>query len=184
MKTDARHMRRMVLPVLALIAAMLIAFATAVPAFAATTTTGSTTQKVTITDLVTERFKLTGQSVRFDGEVVGNMMNADRGHKWVLVADGGETISVYMKDADVEQLENFGGYGIVGDKVRIVGVFHVECMTHDSDIDVHATEVKLIEKGGPVEEPASPEPLVPALIVLGIGIVAGIVYWRLRERLR
>ena len=184
MKPNASVTRHMVLPILSLLAALLIVFSIIPVAFAASTTSGSGPEKVTITDLVTERYKLTGQSVRFDGEVVGTMMNADHGHKWVLVADGGETISVYMKDADAEQLETFGEYGTVGDKVRITGVFHVECMAHDGDIDLHATEVKLVEPGGPVAEPASPEPLMPAIIVLAIGIVAGIVYWRLRERLR
>ena len=184
MKPDARSIRRLALPVLAFLAALLLALSAASPAVAATTSSNSGSQKVTITDLVTERYKLTGQSVLFDGEVVGTMMDADRGHKWVLVADGGETVSVYMKDADAEQLETFGAYGTVGDKVRITGVFHVECMAHDSDIDVHANEVKLVEPGGPVEESSVPAPLTPAIIVLAIGVVAGIVYWRLRERLR
>lgn len=181
MRSIARHTGKALLALIALLFAASALLAVAAPAHAATS---SGTQKVTIGDLITERYKLTGQSVQFEGEVVGAPLDADRGHTWVLVAEGGETVSVYMKDDDAAHLEHFGEYGTVGDTIRVTGIFHVECMTHDSDLDVHATEVKIIEPGGPVEEPASPEPLVPAIIVLVVGVVTGIVYWRLRERLR
>lgn len=100
-------------------------------------------------DLIDRAKDYDGQTVVYEGEVVGDILY--RGdYAWLAVSDGSNTISCFVTKAQAEQISVVGGYGKRGDSVRVTGVFHRACAEHGGDLDLHAASVTVITAGMPL----------------------------------
>ena len=86
-------------------------------------------------------------AVIYAGEVIGDIMHRGNGYTWVNVKDGSYAIGVWMPSEFAEKIKLTGKYLVKGDTVKIRGIFHRACPLHGGDLDIHATELELIEKG-------------------------------------
>lgn len=117
----------------------------------------------TAADTVLLGAKSNGETVTFEGEAIGEALRAEGGHKWVNVLSGGTALGVVMTSEQVALIQRFGRYQSVGDTVEVTGVYNVGCDEHGGEIDVHATQVTVIEAGY-----HDPEP--PHLWQLGVSV--------------
>ncbi|MGI6216147.1 MAG: hypothetical protein ACOYIK_00900 [Coriobacteriales bacterium] len=137
-----------------------------------------------ITDLVNGGTAEDNLTVSVSGEVVGEIINADSSHKWIALSQDGETVSVYVRNSDAEQIQHLGKYGETGDTVTVTGTFHLDCSAHQGDMDIHAVSFKIVSSGGATMEEPDIAKLRIAVILLVVGLAVGFTYWRLRERMR
>ena len=106
-------------------------------------------------DLIDRAKDYDGQSVVYEGEVVGDILY--RGdYAWLNVFDGTNTIGCYVTARQAEQVSSVGGYGKRGDTVRVSGVFHRACAEHGGDLDLHADTVSILQAGGLFSMPVNP----------------------------
>jgi hypothetical protein len=138
----------------------------------------------TIVGLTNAGQQLDGQNVTFQGEVVGDILNAERGYRWLMLQDGGATISVLVAEQEVAKVTHLGRYGQVGTRLEITGTFRVDCPDHDGLTDVHANRVVVIDEGYETESGFVVRELeIGGLLVL-VGLCLLVLHWRLRERTR
>ncbi len=143
------------------------------PALASATTVSST-------DLIEKAKELDGQEIVFTGEVIGDIM--DRGdHTWINVSDGSNAIGVWAENKLMSGITVAGMYEVHGDEVKISGVFHRACPEHGGDLDIHATQIELMEKGYAAADSTEPWKL-PAAAVLATAAVILFAYMILRRR--
>ncbi|MBN2821570.1 MAG: hypothetical protein JXR33_00050 [Coriobacteriia bacterium] len=138
-------MRRAVIP-LAVIVAFTVALVPAT-AFGAQVPTD-----VTAAELTSLTQDLDGAMVRLSGEVVSEALHSDGEGVWLNVLSDGTAIGVYMPAEMAEAVTTFGDYRHNGDVIEVVGVYNEACDEHGGDLDVHATELRVIEPGSPREQ--------------------------------
>jgi hypothetical protein len=120
--------------------------------------------------------------VKFDGECIGDILNADAGHKWVVVADGNDTIPVYMANSYAAQIQTLGNYGITGTHVRVIGTFELSSKQQDGLCDVNVQGLQILDQGGPAPVPVKPAYLYLAGIFFLLSAGVALLYHVLRER--
>lgn len=140
--------------------------------------------EVNVARLVAGDIGLNGETVTFSGEVVGEPIVADSSHMWLQVDDDGIGIAVFMRNSLAEQIIYYGGYDCTGDTISITGIYHFDCAAHQGDLDVHAVNIEVVKSGAPIKHDDGLDRLWPAALIVVAGAIAGIVYWRLRERMR
>jgi hypothetical protein len=138
----------------------------------------------TIVGLTNAGQQLDGQDVTFQGEVVGDILNAEKGYKWLMLQDGGATISVLVAEHEVAKVTHLGRYGQVGTKLEISGEFQVDCSDHDGLTDVHANRVTVIDEGSKLESGFVARELQIGGLLVIVGLCLLVLHWRLRERTR
>ncbi|HBT95087.1 MAG TPA: hypothetical protein DEB24_02800 [Coriobacteriia bacterium] len=161
----------------ALIVALTLAFLLAppIPALAATTT---------VTELTNAGVQMDGQQVVVEGEVIGDIIYADVGHKWLMLSDGNASISVLTKNADAQKIVYLGRYNQVGTRVEISGVFRVDDTTRDGLTDVTAQSIKILDEGYAVQSPVDWQKIQIGALLLVVGGIVIFIHWRLKERTR
>ena len=116
---------------------------------------------------------LNGSEVSFTGEAVGDIVNADEGHKWVNIrGSSNSAISVYMPDDLAKLIQNVGDYHMTGTTLKITGTYHIACPEHEGELDVHASTAEVTDNGGPVTHMVAPGRLEAAFVLC---IVAGLL---------
>jgi hypothetical protein len=138
----------------------------------------------TIVGLTNAGRQLEGQDVTFQGEVVGDILNAEKGYKWLMLQDGGATISVLVAEHEVAKVAHLGRYGQVGTRLEITGEFQVDCPDHDGLTDVHANRVVVIDEGFETESSFTARELEIGALLILVGLCLLVLHWRLRERTR
>jgi hypothetical protein len=138
----------------------------------------------TIIGLTNAGPQLDGQEVTVQGEAVGDILVAEKGFRWLMVQDGGASISVLMNERDASKVTRLGRYGQIGTHLEITGEFHVDCADHDGLTDVHATQVTIIDEGTMVESRFNARKLEIGALLVIVGLCLLVVHWRLRERTR
>lgn len=88
-----------------------------------------------------------GSVVEFEGEAVGEALRAGDGRVWVNVSSGGAAVGVVASEQDAGAIDTFGRYGWVGSTVYVRGVLNVACDEHGGDLDVHATDLTVVQRG-------------------------------------
>jgi hypothetical protein len=131
--------------------------------------------KVSSTDLIENALALDGQTVVYTGEAIGDLM--PRGdHAWVNLSDGSNAIGVWI-DADMlRTVSTMGRYGQVGDILQVTGVFHRACQEHGGDMDLHAEQIVVLQKGHTVQGAVSGWKIILAIMFMVLDIVILIVY--------
>jgi hypothetical protein len=138
----------------------------------------------TIPGLSNAGTQIDGQTVTFQGEAVGDIINADEGHKWLTLEDEGSTISVYVTDYQANRISHLGRYDQRGSFVEVTGTFHAACPIHDGLTDVHADRLTVLDAGEELESELDFNELKIGGVLLAIGLLLLVLQWRLRERLR
>lgn len=96
-----------------------------------------------------------GTTVRFEGEVISEALAGGAEHVWVNVLSDGVAVGVWMPEAMTDDLQVFGDWQHVGDRVAVTGVFNAACDEHGGDLDVHVTELELVARGTERERPVA-----------------------------
>ena len=107
-----------------------------------------------------------GRQVMFQGEVIGVMMRGD--YAWVNLLDNGYAIGVWCRVDDAMKISFVGDYNNLGDKVEVVGIFHMACLEHGGDMDVHAVTLEISSKGHAIER-------MPSFMIILVSVVLAIV---------
>jgi hypothetical protein len=150
----------------------------------ATPVAASAEPNTTIVGLVNAGQQLDGQEVAIQGEAVGDILAAEKGFRWLMLQDGGATISVLVSEADAAKVTRLGRYGQVGTRLEVTGTFHVDCADHDGLTDVHASAVKIIDEGVDVASRLDARKLEIGALLIVVGLCLLALHWRLRERTR
>lgn len=101
---------------------------------------------ISINDLISESHDFDIETVMIEAEVILEVL--ERGdHAWINVNDGTNAIGVYLPIEMTEEIKVFGDYNHRGDIVSITGVFSRNCDEHGGEIDIHATSLKIVERG-------------------------------------
>lgn len=142
-----------------------------------------------IADLATADSYLDGQTVQVTGEAVGDSIRAgfDGENRWITLqaVDGSYAqVTVYMTAEAAERVDTFGAYGKTGTTLQVRGTFNLACAEHDGLTDLHANHVSVVEKGLVSEEPFEASAFVPGAVLVLMGGVLLLVFYRMRERLR
>ncbi|MEM2282378.1 MAG: hypothetical protein QXH26_02370 [Candidatus Hadarchaeales archaeon] len=101
-------------------------------------------QPVTVGDLLSHPENFNNTKVTIRGEVFGILR---RGREvWVSVENGG-VIGVFCRVEMTENLKVAADYRHKGDIIEVVGIFHMACPEHGGDVDLHAENLWLVERG-------------------------------------
>jgi hypothetical protein len=101
---------------------------------------------ISINQLISESHDFDKKTIIIEAEVILEVL--ERGdHAWINVNDGTNAIGVYLPIEMTEEIKVFGDYNHRGDIVSITGVFSRNCDEHGGEIDIHATSLKIVERG-------------------------------------
>lgn len=131
-------------------------------------------------DLIENAASYEGKLVEFQGEVVGDIMARGK-YAWINVNDGQRAIGIWVEKSLIQDIKTTGSYNYIGDKIKATGIFHRACPEHGGDLDIHAQNISINEKGYKVEHPISQAKIVVALFLL-VAVLAAIFYPRFLPR--
>jgi len=126
------------------------------------------TEEVTVGELTQAPEYLDNTEVEFEGEVVGDRINADEDQVWITLNDGSGAITVLMPRELEQQIEYYGSYAYEGTHLRITGEFRLACAQHYGVSDVHATSIVAVTETGHARKSA----VDPLLLGEGIVLIA------------
>jgi hypothetical protein len=152
---------------------------------------------VTIQELVDHMEEFNDRVVTVEGEVVGDVMRRGE-NAWITVNDDAYSemtldegqgftgysnvgIGVWVSAAAADSIEFCGGYKVRGDRFVVTGVFHRACPEHGGDTDIHATSLRLAERGHEISHPFDYTML---LVALGLLAVSLFLWFLLRRKVR
>jgi len=177
-------------------AALCIAAALVVPAWAAGALATGAPPAVTSVELVEQPERWDGKRVSFTGEAVGSAMrrgeltwlhlNDDAyglatGSRPVFLEGYNSGHAVTVPSALAQRIEHFGSYSQRGDLVRIEGVFRSAAPEHGGDMLIEADALVVERAGEALERPVGRGKAV-ALAVLAVA--AGAAYYLMVARRR
>jgi len=111
-------------------------------------------QAATSLDLLNNAKEYDGKTVHYNGEVIGDLMI--RGdYAWLHVNDGSMAIGIWAPKVMVQNISYIGNYHQKGDTVEVSGIFHRSCLEHGGDLDIHASEIKIVTSGNALIQPIS-----------------------------
>jgi len=124
--------------------------------------------------LITRAKQYDGQEVIYQGEVVGEVMR--RGpYAWVNVHDGANAIGVWAGLSLIQDITYAGAYQVRGDIIEVAGVFHRACLEHGGDLDIHAANVTLKERGKKSLDSFDSGEVATAVLLLGVLVLIWIL---------
>jgi hypothetical protein len=127
--------------------------------------------------------ELDGATVVFSGEAIGDELRAPDGQRWVNILDEGVAIGVVADPRLLESIDGYGEWSRIGTHVEVTGVYNVACPQHGGDLDVHASQIRVLAPSETVEHPIMPAKAAAALVALGITLAIAARYRTLRRRL-
>jgi aspartyl/asparaginyl-tRNA synthetase len=102
-------------------------------------------------ELIARAKEFNGKKVIYRGEAVTAIM--ERGaYAWINLNDGSNAIGIWCKSQSLGPVKFLGDYKHKGDMVEVTGKFNRACPMHQGDMDIHATDVKIISHGRRVDE--------------------------------
>jgi hypothetical protein len=117
--------------------------------------------------------------VTFSGEVLGILLRGD--FAWVNISDNGYSIGVWCRASDAKKVSIIGDYKHLGDIVQVTGTFHMACVEHGGDLDIHADNLTVLAAGKELDK--SVNLLFAALSVILVVVAFLITFhlWRVRK---
>ncbi|HAW50187.1 TPA: hypothetical protein DCX16_04490 [bacterium] len=114
--------------------------------------------------------------VTIEGEVIGKPMK--RGKYYLInVNDGTATIGIFTRE--LPEITYYGRYGVLGDRIRVIGEKNYACKEHWGKLDIHADSIEILEKGKLEEKPISKNKLFFSLALLLITLLLVVVHRRI-----
>ncbi len=106
---------------------------------------------VSSTELINNAKNYDGSSVVYAGEAIGDVMI--RGdNAWINVNDGENAIGIWLDKASAQKISFTGSFHGKGDRLEVTGAFQRSCPAHGGDLDIHASEIRIISPGRAVVE--------------------------------
>jgi hypothetical protein len=135
-------------------------------------------------ELITHAKTYDDASVEYQGELIGSVL--DRGSfAWLNIHDGANAIGVWAQKSQLPDIRFGGMYGVRGDRLRVVGVFHRSCLEHGGALDIHAVTVEMLEPGQEIRELASLDRVKALAVLSGVVTCLWILrLWRKRRNRR
>jgi hypothetical protein len=138
-------------------------------------------QSLTSTDLLNNTKRYDGQTVAYQGEVIGDIMVRGE-YAWLHINDGITAIGAWIPKTLVSDIQHLGDYHQKGDIVEIRGEFHRACPEHGGDLDIHVQEITKIASGNRLLEPASISKLYLGIFLTLISLlVYAVKFWKRKE---
>lgn len=121
-----------------------------------------------------------GRTIEFRGEAIGEAMRRssmawihlnDDAYMWKNLEEGAALggynsgQAVWLPVELVSKIRFFGDYRHEGDVVMVRGVFHAACREHGGDMDIHATELIVVQAGHPVVQSVNTGRLLTGLLL-------------------
>lgn len=138
--------------------------------------------QTTLAELLDARRALDGKMVVFQGEAIGDIINAGNNRKWVLLDDNGAALSVLLTADQAKMITNLGRYGVKGTTLKVTGVYHIADAEEAGELDVRAYKVEVVSPGERFNKPVHLWKLVLGLGLCAIAAGLGIFYNYLRKR--
>lgn len=133
--------------------------------------------------LVSVNRALDNSDVRFSGEVVGDVVNADDGYKWVnIMGTANNVIGVRMSNEQARLIQNVGSYHAAGTILQVTGTYHIACPEHQGELDVHALNIEVLDNGGPATHLISTRRLLIAISLCALSAILSLTFIILRRR--
>jgi len=157
-------------------------------------------QSISSTDLINNAKQYDGQTIAYEGEVIGDVMARKNfisditffiqtrfQHRligdrmvppvfaWVNVNDGNNAIGIWVGDNLAKKITYTGSYKFVGDTIFVEGEFNRACLQHGGDLDIHANSLTIVEKGYAVKEKINIQKIIASLAFLVIVLFLGLL---------
>jgi hypothetical protein len=127
-------------------------------------------QTPTSLELINNAKQYDGKTVNYIGEVIGEVMV--RGdYAWLHVNDNIVAIGIWAPKTMVQDIRYAGEYHKKGDIVEVSGMFHRSCLEHGGDLDIHASEIKIITPGSLVIQPISKKKVYIGILSLILALL-------------
>lgn len=134
-----------------------------------------------INDLIEQSFSLDNSEVTVQGEVIGEAL--ERGeYAWININDTTNAIGIWVKKSDIDQIQFYGDYKHKGDIVKITGIFHRACSEHGGDVDIHCTDIEIVETGYSIKEQISANKIVITASLIFIAAIIVSIYLKVKKR--
>lgn len=128
-------------------------------------------------DLIEKGAQWDRKMVTYEGEVIREPMR--RGdYAWLNVSDGNNAMGVWVKYGMIRPIRHYGSYKMKGDWIKVTGLFYRSCPEHGGDLDIHASSITVLKRGGPTSHPIRVERLLLALLAIAAGIFYLLQYLR------
>lgn len=127
-------------------------------------------------DLIEHARFYNGKEVIYQGEAIGDkMVRGD--HCWINeLGEDGIAVGIWLTDDQQRKINFLGRYETRGDLIKITGQFNQACPEHGGDMDIHASNVTLLESGYPINHELSVDRLIgAAILTLFAGLFAGLL---------
>ena len=141
-------------------------------------TSANAQQLVGSVDLLNNTFSYDNKQIIYVGEVVGIMKRGN--FAWVNVHDGSYAIGVWTPVDYIKDIKMTGDYDHKGDIIEVTGTFHRADTEHGGDLDIHASSIKIIEKGYEVKHYISVAKIIFAVL---LGLLVILLVW-INSRIR
>lgn len=133
-----------------------------------------------INTLIENTAKFNNTEVTIKGELIGEAL--ERGeYAWLNINDGTNAIGIWVKQSDTNQIQFYGDYKHKGDIAEITGNFYSSCPTHGGDVDIHCSDIKIIEKGYEIKEELSYIKVIAAAILVSFTLLFLIIYYKIMK---
>jgi lysyl-tRNA synthetase class II len=144
------------------------------------TITCSASESITkINDLIENSVVLNNTQVTVQSEVIGEAL--ERGeYAWININDTTNAIGVWVKKSDIKQIKFYGDYKHKGDIVKVTGVFYRACSEHGGDVDIHSTNIEIVETGSNTKHQISQNKVIVTFCLVLIAVVMLVFYFRLK----
>jgi len=127
-----------------------------------------------ITGLIQNANQYDGQIVEIQAEVIGDVMRRSNG-VWLNVSDGTSAIGIFCARSILPQIKFRGDYKNSGDILLIKGQFNRADRSQGGDLDIRASEIKVIKDGYKVKRELNRGKLNAIVILVPIIIVLIII---------
>ncbi len=118
-------------------------------------------------ELIEQSKQLDGTEVRYEGEVIGDIMNRGA-YTWVNVHDGKNALGCWMPRRIADTIRYAGNFKTRGDWVVVSGQFHRACPMHGGDLDIHVQELTIARRGHDIIEPFNIAKRNVAVVLAGV----------------
>ena len=130
-----------------------------------------------------------GQVVQVVGEVVGDRIAANTpDHYWITIEaeekNDSSSISAYVSETQIEVIDRYGRYGVVGTRVQARGVYHQACDEHDGLADIHVTSLEVSRAGYDTPDAFVMREFLPGFVLIAVGLALVVLFRIVRERSR
>lgn len=139
----------------------------------------SAEERVSLNDLI-ERYKqYNNKTVVVTGEVIGEQMKRGE-YSWININDGTNAMGIWVKNDLAESIKIFGTYKNKGDIIQVKGVFHINCIEHGGDIDIHVDDLSIMERGYNISHPIQSNKKVTASVLTIISMILIFLYYKVK----